>query len=88
MEQELFCWKGWDGDQECMSFYNVELKQAIGEFSAGTQFSGAQISFVPEELNYGILQFYNEGKELEGGVTEIDVVAEFKLHYRVGDRIK
>lgn len=87
MERELFDWSGWDGEPDCMTFYEVVLKVSVGEFPAGTKFDGA---IIMHHEGSGALQFYNLGPEKTEGHTnrrEIIVVAEFKLHYRVGNRI-
>jgi hypothetical protein len=43
IETELFDWDGWDGEPECMTFYNPVLKVDIGKWSAGSQFDYAII---------------------------------------------
>lgn len=68
MEKVLFDWSGWDGDHECMNFYDVVLKQDIGPYKIGTKFSGATIDAIK-----GILQFFENEK----------MVAEYNIHYTV-----
>lgn len=43
LEQQLFTWNGWDGDQEMMTFYTVELIRDLGQFKAGEKFDVAFI---------------------------------------------
>lgn len=78
MERELFSWTGWDGDMECMTFYNPTLKQQIGNFPAGTKFKLANLMW-----DKGILQFCNYG-EPKGDMIPNEVVGEFKVHLKVG----
>ena len=98
MERELFSWKGWDGEPECMTFYDVVLKKQIGEFPPGTKFDGATILVKDGDgddssSSLGILQFYDLGEERRFSPDdprswrETIVKAEFKLHYTVGERI-
>lgn len=51
MEKQLFDWFGWDGDHECMTFYDVTLKIQIGSHEPGTKFNHAFIMW-----QEGILQ--------------------------------
>lgn len=76
MERELFSWTAWDGDAECMIFYNPLLKTQIGKYPAHTQFDEAIILQI--EKGHGILQFINKRNILMG---------EYKLHYRVGETV-
>lgn len=76
MERELFSWTGWDGDPECMIFYNPVLLQDIGGFKKGTKFSTACIQ-QPESLP-GILQLHND---------EGNLLTEFELHLQVGKQL-
>ena len=84
METELFSWDGWDGDHECMVFYNVTLKVPVGDIPAGTKFDSAVINHTNE--GKGVLQLNNYGEEKDG-VGEVNLVAEFRLHIKVGERI-
>jgi hypothetical protein len=77
MEREFFDFDGWDGDIECMTFYKVVLKQQIGKFPVGTQFSSASIVLRHSEGDT-VLQLHNK---------DGNVLAEFRLHYRVGEQI-
>lgn len=45
MESELFEFGGLDGDCVVMSYYDVTLKQKMGEFEVGTKFDMATINF-------------------------------------------
>ncbi len=45
MEQQLFSWTAWDGDLEYVLFYNVILKEPVGQFPTGTKFDSAVLSF-------------------------------------------
>lgn len=81
MERELFDWTGWDGDQECMTFYDITLKKQIGKFAPGTKFASAVLLY-----DTGDLQFYNNGetrKEHHYEVTESIFMGEFKLRLEV-----
>jgi hypothetical protein len=71
MERELFDWDGWDGDHDAMIFYNVILKQDIGEYKAGQTFNSACINF-----EKGQLSFYDS----DVGGTEL---ARFQLKLQV-----
>lgn len=91
MERELFSWTGWDGDSECMVFYDPVLKVQIGEYPPGTKFDSASVLVNQDGSESGVLQFHNKGKPFkEGKATgwEIDLVAEFRLHYRIGEKIE
>lgn len=37
IEKSLFTWESWDGDMECMTFYDAVLATPIGSFPAGTR---------------------------------------------------
>lgn len=83
MERELFTWDGWDGDPDCLIFHNPRLIVDIGDFPMGTVFDSAAIVQNSKDedgkcVDYGILEFYNPNG---------DVVATFKLHMKVGERI-
>lgn len=84
MERELFTWDGWDGEPECMIFYNPRLKIDIDPFPMGTIFNSAAIvqNKVDKEtgqtLDYGILEFHD---------ADGNAVASFKLHIKVAERI-
>ncbi len=84
MEMELFDWDDWDdwdGEQECMTFYKVTLKKAIGRFPIGSAFSLANILQNPEE---GTRKLQLVGLDEEDNVEK---VYEFELHYQVGKEI-
>lgn len=73
MEQELFDYKnGWDGDQECMVFYNCQLKVQIGDYAPGTVIDSICIC-------NGVLQFFKH--------EQTEPIAQWKLHYKVGNPI-
>lgn len=74
IEQELFSWGGWDGEPECMVFYQPRLVVDIAEFPMGTVFESATIVQTEEGA---IVEFSN-------GDTPI---AKFRLHYRIGERL-
>ncbi len=85
LETQLFSWAGWDGDQECMTFYEPILKVQVGKFPPGTKFDSATI------LSEGKVQFCNYGPEIvEGHVKrrEIAYTAEYKLNLSVGETIR
>jgi hypothetical protein len=81
MERELFDWTDWDGDSDCMTFYNAVLKKQIGSYPVGTKFDGANVMW-----DKGLLQFYRLG-EPEGNFTPTIVVAQFRLHLEVGEQV-
>lgn len=85
LESQLFSWGGWDGDHECMVFYNPILKVQIGKFPAGTKFDNATILF-----DRGVLQLQRMGPEKTDGhhkYCEIEYTAEYKLNLSVGNTI-
>lgn len=84
MEDELFTWEGWDGDPDCMSFYGAVLKKPIGEYPVGTKFD--QVNILHKEEGGGVLQIceYTEGVHGLGGLK---LVAEYNLHYTVGEKV-
>lgn len=84
METELFDWEDWDGDHDCMIFYNVTLKVQIGEFPPGTKFNRADIGNSVE--GKGVLQLC-KFIEVKEGIGEVWDIAEFRLHYMIGERI-
>ncbi len=84
IEQELFDWNGWDGDEECMIFYDAVLKVQIGKFPIGTKFACAVINHAESG---SVLQFEDRGEVNEHGDAPSILRGEYKLHYRVGDVI-
>lgn len=86
LEQELFSWSGWDGDPECMIFYDAVLVVPIGEYQVGTKFDCAIISV---NDNGTVLQLSNKGQLVNPEDTVCDnvVMGEYKLHYRIGQTI-
>ncbi len=81
LEHQLFEWKDWDGDHECMIYYNPVLKVQIGKFPAGTKFDTAAIMF-----DQAVLQLCDTG-EWEGKFAETIVRGEYKLNLSVGDTL-
>lgn len=87
MERELFTWSGWDGDMECMTFYDAVLIKQIGKFPVGTKFDSATI-LQGNSFQSGVLQLTNlSGKTNRDGGKELTVVGQFKLHYTVGEEM-
>lgn len=85
MEKQLFDWDGWDGDQECMTFYNPVLKVRIGKHSVGIKFDSATILFAKSKL-----QLQNYGPEIVEGHNcrrEVVYTAEYDLKLSVGSVI-
>lgn len=76
MERQLFDWSGWDGETDCMIFYDPVLKVQIGEHPVGTKFSSAAIVQKPEE-GKGVLQLWKDDENYD----------EYELHYRVGQKL-
>lgn len=72
MESELFTYDGWDGDPECMIYYQPLLTVDIGAYPMGTRFDSACICH-----DKGILEFYGDSGEIPA--------VRFRLHYRVGE---
>lgn len=62
LETQLFSWSGWDGDHECMIYYDPILKVQIGKHPAGTKFDNAVILF-----DKSVLQLQNFGPEIVEG---------------------
>ena len=62
MEDELFEFVSVDGDAEELHYFDVKLKQQIGEFPAGTHFSAATILFEKSWLTL----YKTEGGEMSG----------------------
>ena len=79
MEKELFNWTAWDGEPDCMTFYNVTLKVSIGKYPAYCTFDSAVIQ---QNDGKGYLQLYDY---LEDG--KLKLMGQYELHYRVGDEI-
>lgn len=78
MERDLFSWSGWDGDSECMIFYNPVLKVPIGDFEVGHTFASASIVQMDELGNY--LEFYDkEGHAVAKFAITIEIVGEVAL---------
>lgn len=87
MERELFTWSDWDGDMECMTFYDAVLIKPIGKFPVGTKFDCATI-LQGDSFQSGVLQLTNlSGKTNPDGGRQLTVVGQFKLHYMVGEEI-
>jgi hypothetical protein len=87
IERELFDWDGWDGEPECMTFYNPVLKVDIGKWSAGSQFDYA---IIQQTDNGAILQFSNMdiySPEATEFYYPNKVMGEYRLHYRVGETL-
>jgi hypothetical protein len=82
LETQLFSWQGWDGDQECMTFYKPILKVQIGKHPVGTQFDSATILWTE-----GKLQLQNHGPFVNGRAETI-YTADFKLHLSVGIQLE
>lgn len=72
LEQQLFTWQGWDGDQQLMTFYDVELVKPIHNFPVGTKFKFANIMF-----EKSILQLLHSNEKYY----------EFELKLEIGDEI-
>ncbi len=85
LEQELFTWSGWDGDPECMIFYDATLIVPIGKFPVGTKFDWAIISVGKDDDT--VLQLNDKGEEDEQGCAPNIVRGEYKLHYRIGETV-
>lgn len=81
LENQLFAWKNWDGDHECMIYYNPVLKVQIGKHPVGTKFDCATILF-----DKGVLQLFNNGPMVDGYAAR-NYVAEYKLNLTVGEVI-
>jgi len=68
-----------------MIFYDIVLKQPIGNFPAGTRFASAEILH-----EKGILQLNRAvGTHMDSGhmTTDVEVAGEFNLHYRIGEPV-
>lgn len=81
LENQLFSWQGWDGDQECQMFYKPILKVQIGKHPAGTQFDCATMLWIN-----GKLQLQNFGPMVDGH-AEVVYTAEYNLKLSVGDTL-
>lgn len=81
LETQLFSWDGWDGDQECMTFYDPILKVQIGKHPPGTKFDCATILWIK-----GKLQLINHGPVVDGHADSI-YTAEYNLKLTVADTI-
>lgn len=60
LERQLFDWDGWDGDLECMVYYNPVLKVQIGNFPPETKFNHVVMMFAKSllRLYYNDLEYY------------------------------
>lgn len=85
MEKQLFDWNKWNGDHDCMIFYNPVLKIQIGKYPSGTKFDSAIIMIEPEK---GILQFYNKSGPEVKGFSPTESVAEYNLKLSIDSIIK
>ncbi len=56
LEQQLFTWDGWDGDEDTKIFYKCHLVRDIGTFKKGTLIHS--IAIVETESK---MEFYEEG---------------------------
>jgi hypothetical protein len=83
LENQLFEWEDWDGDQECMTFSPAILKVPIGKFPVGTRFDSATILYTKS-----IIQFSNFEKEEKDGCCPVSYYAEYNLNLTVGNVIK
>lgn len=81
LETQLFSWDGWDGDQECMMFYDPILKVQIGKHPVGTKFDCATILWTD-----GKLQFTNHGPMVNNHAPII-YTAEYNLKLSVGETL-
>lgn len=82
MERDLFSWSGWDGDPECMIFYNPVLKVPIGDFDPGYTFSSAAIVQNHPKDGKNYLEFYddsNSGKPVAKFWIGIKILGEVAL---------
>lgn len=82
LETQLFSWDGWDGDQECQTFYNPILKVQIGKHSPGTKFDSATILWTE-----GKLQLQNFGPQDEKGCGQVIYTAEYNLKLSVAETL-
>lgn len=85
LETQLFSWAGWDGDHECMIYYDPILKVQIGKHPPGTKFDNAVILF-----DKSILQLQNFGPEIVEGHNKFRKSiyhAEYNLKLCVGETI-
>jgi hypothetical protein len=88
IECQLFTWAGWDGDLDCMTFYNPILKVQIGKYPPGTTFDSATILF-----DKAILQFDDIGPwsvDEKGRKTHANNIPKgtYKLKLSVGETIE
>jgi len=79
IDTQLFSWDGWDGDQECQTFYKPILKVQIGKHPVGTRFDNATILWTK-----GVLQLQNHGS-FKDGFAPIVYTAEYNLKLSVAD---
>ena len=72
MEKQLFDWDGWDViDTMCFAFYDVVLRQSLGDYEIGRTFGLANL-----DLSKGILELYTNTGDREPAAT-------FKLELKV-----
>lgn len=81
LETQLFSWDGWDGDHECMIYYNPILKVQIGKHSPGTKFDNATILF-----DKSVLQLTNHGPMVNGH-GKVIYTAEYNLKLSVAETL-
>ena len=81
LETQLFNWDGWDGDHECMTYYNPILKVQIGKHPPGTKFDSATILF-----DKGVLQLANHGPMVNGH-GEVIPAGEYNLKLSVAETL-
>lgn len=66
MEFQFFSWKGWDKqDLFCFSFYECVLKQAMGDFAEGTEFTCIDVNYETGQMEF----FQTENQEYKSVAT-------------------
>ena len=85
MERELFDYNGWDGSPSYLTYFHPILKVQVGEFPPGTSFAYAS-------MGPGYIRFFNYEEERISPITGKMIsnpvlVAEYRLHYRIGEKV-
>lgn len=71
MESKLFSWTSWDiSNINAFFFYDIELKEKIGDFDIGTKFKSALINYETGEL-----EFYNYNSDS----LDVELIGKFKI---------
>lgn len=89
IERELFSWTDgdWDGDYECMTFYDVTLRVPIGKYTAGQTFDFAVVIQTDDGTILQLTMADIDSPDLTDVYCPVKVMGEYRLHYQVGETL-